>query len=246
MHLFDPALLAASDGIVGASAPLACGFALAAQRGGRGRVAVAFFGEGAANQGMLLESLNLARVWRLPVVFVCKDSGLAITTRRADSTGGDLVRRARAFGLPAEKVSGRSIRCVWRSSRRAVRRARRGKGPTFLLCRVHRPDGHFLGDPLLRAVHDPTGQARELLPPMLRALRDPVGARTTHRVAGMGTVGIAVLVAARELLLARWFDPLRRARRSIPRDVAAQIDEDVSAEVAEVRRALLDGSVDRA
>ncbi len=153
-------------------------------------VAVAFFGEGAMNQGMLLEALNLARVWNLPVVFVCKDSGLAITTRRGKGFAGDLVRRARGFGLDAERVSGRDVRGVWRAARRAVRRARRGGGPTFLLCRVHRPEGHFLGDPLLRAVHDPVGQTRELVPPMLRSLRAADGARTVRRLAGMSDVAV--------------------------------------------------------
>lgn len=246
MHLFDPARLAASDGIVGASAPLACGFALAARHRRTEHVAVAFFGEGAANQGMLLESLNLARVWRLPVVFICKDSGLAITTRRRDGSAGNLVRRARGFGLRAEKVSGVDVRRVWRKAHRAIGRARRGKGPTFLLCRVHRPDGHFLGDPLLRAVFDPVGQTRELAPTMLQALRNPEGAGMTRRVAALSTVSTAILVAARERFLARFLDPLRRVRRSLPSDVAARIDEEVSAEVAEVRCAVLDRSTSHA
>lgn len=246
MHLFAPELLVASDGIVGASAPLACGFALAAQLRQTDGVAVAFFGEGAMNQGMLLEALNLARVWNLPVVFVCKDSGLAITTRRGKGSAGDPVRRARGFGLPAERVSGRDVRGVWRAARRAVRRARRGGGPTFLLCRVHRPEGHFLGDPLLRAVHDPVGQTRELVPPMLRSLRAAEGAPTARRLAGMSDVAVALLVAARELALARFFDPLRRARREVPNDVATRIDNDVSAETAHVRATVLAQGTTRA
>lgn len=93
MHLLVPDLLAASDGIVGSSGPLATGFALAAKRLRPGSVAVAFFGEGAANQGMLLESLNLAVAWNLPVLFVCKDNGWSITTPTRRVTGGDLVAR---------------------------------------------------------------------------------------------------------------------------------------------------------
>ena len=106
MHLFVPDLPSSSDGIVGTAGPYACGYALAALRRGTGGVSVAFFGEGAANQGMLLESWNLAVAWRLPVLFVCKDNGWAITTRSPAVTGGDLVERARGFGL----VDGRRLR----------------------------------------------------------------------------------------------------------------------------------------
>ncbi len=97
MHLFSKAHLAASSGIVGAEGPNAAGFALAAQFLRPGAISVAFFGEGAMNQGMLMESLNLASVWSLPVLFVCKDDGWAITTQSERVTGGELNdTRARA------------------------------------------------------------------------------------------------------------------------------------------------------
>ena len=89
MHLFAPERLAASSGIVGSSAPIAAGFALAAKRLRPGRVGVAFFGDGALNQGMLLEALNLAVAWSLPAIFVCKDNGWAITTRSSSVTGAE-------------------------------------------------------------------------------------------------------------------------------------------------------------
>ena len=84
MHLMSQPHLAAASGIVGAPGPLACGFGLAARHAGRGAVAVSFFGDGAVNEGMLMEALNLAAAWRLPVVFVCKDNRWAVSTRSAD------------------------------------------------------------------------------------------------------------------------------------------------------------------
>ena len=97
MHLFSKEYLAASSGIVGAEGPAAAGFALAAQYSRPGAVAVAFFGDGAMNQGMLMESMNLASVWNLPVLFVCKDDGWAITTQSVKMTGGDLNQRAQVW-----------------------------------------------------------------------------------------------------------------------------------------------------
>jgi len=116
MHLFSPEHLAASSGIVGASGPAACGFAFAAQHLRPGKVAVAFFGEGAMNQGMLMESMNLASAWSLPVIFVCKDNGMAITTPSNEVTGGDLLKRARGLGTHAISVDGTDVNAVWRAA----------------------------------------------------------------------------------------------------------------------------------
>ena len=136
MHLFSPTHLASSSGIVGASAPTACGLALAGRRLRPESVAVAFFGEGAVNQGMVMESFNLAVVWRLPVLFVCKDNGWSIFTRSTDMTGGDLLTRAAAFGLAVSRVNGTDVGSVWRQAGTAIAAARRGGG--------HNPDhgGH--------------------------------------------------------------------------------------------------------
>jgi len=150
MHLMSRDHLAAASGIVGAAGPLACGFALAQQHLRPDRVAVAFFGEGAVNQGMLLESFNLAACWALPVIFVCKDNGMAITTPSPKVTGGDLIARVRGFGIPASAVDGSDVDAVWTAAGEAVRRARGGGGPSFLLASCVRPDGHFLGDALVR------------------------------------------------------------------------------------------------
>jgi len=231
MHLFSREHLAASSGIVGSSAPLACGFALAAQHLRPGRVSVAFFGEGAANQGMLMEALNLAVVWELPVLFVCKDDGMAITTMSANVTGGSLLARARAFGMPAEKVDGGDAELVWRAAARAVARARSGGGPSFLLARCHHPEGHFLGDGLLRQLDRSPRDLLRQLEPTLRALGRSPGVALPGRAIGLaGVVSPLVRVASRRLFAPR--DPLDVAAWRLPREVAANLDSRATAEVA--------------
>jgi acetoin:2,6-dichlorophenolindophenol oxidoreductase subunit alpha len=131
MHLFSREHLAASSGIVGAPAPLACGPGFAAQQAGDARVAIAFFGDGAVNQGAVMESLNLASVWRLPVLFVCKDNRWAVTTRSSAVTAGGL--RGRAVGMPVRRVDGTDVVAVHSVAAAAVTRARHGGGPTFVL-----------------------------------------------------------------------------------------------------------------
>ncbi len=127
MHLFSPNLLAASSGIVGSSGPAAVGFALANHRLRPGKIAVAFFGEGAANQGMMLESFNLCAVWKLPVMFVCKDNDLAVSTISSGVTGGYLIERATAFGLRAVEVDGSDVEEVWRLTYPEIIKLRKGE-----------------------------------------------------------------------------------------------------------------------
>lgn len=131
MHLFSPEHLAASSGIVGATGPLASGFALAAQYLRPENLAVAFFGEGAMNQGMLMESLNLAVIWKLPVLFVCKDNEWAITTRSRSVTGKDLIERAKGFGMPALEVDGTDVEAVWHAAGRGWKRQEAERAPFF-------------------------------------------------------------------------------------------------------------------
>src|SRR5512137_2711929 len=126
MHLFSPKHLAASSGIVGAAGPFAAGFAMAAQYLRPGNIAVAFFGDGAMNQGMLMESLNLAVAWKLPVLFVCKDNALAIATESPKVTGGHLLERATGFGLKAVEVDGSDVEQVWMVANEEISRLRGG------------------------------------------------------------------------------------------------------------------------
>jgi pyruvate dehydrogenase E1 component alpha subunit len=241
MHLVAPEVLAVTDGIVGSSGPTACGMALAARSRGGDAVAVAFFGEGAANQGMLLESLNLAVAWRLPVLFVCKDSGWAITTRSRRVTGGSLVRRARAFGMPGVDVDGWKIEVVTAAAKRLVERARAGAGPGFLLARVYRPGGHFAGDPMLRLVRDPLHEGALVVPGLLAAARATPGAAGRARARAGGDVVSRLAVLAWQHVRGD-SDPVTYARRHLTPAVSQAVDARVSREVDtvldEVRAAL--------
>jgi TPP-dependent pyruvate/acetoin dehydrogenase alpha subunit len=149
MHAADPALgILGGNGIVGAGMPIAAGAALSAQLDGRGAIAVAFFGEGASNNGSFAETLNIAAAWKLPLLMVCENNLYAEMTPFADTTGQpDVALRAAGYGLPGEIVDGNDIEAVVEATGRAVERARKGDGPTLLELKTYRWGGHFEGDP---------------------------------------------------------------------------------------------------
>jgi len=236
MHLLSRSDLAFSTGIVGSSAPMAAGLALSAERLRPGSIAVAFFGDGAANQGMVLETLNLAVVWNLPVVFICKDNGWAVTTRSSRLTGGTLVGRARAFGMPAVAANGKDVRSVWKASGAAIERARRGGGPTFLLLNCSRPRGHFEDDPLVRVVRHPR-ELLEMLPGLVAKARQQEGGPWA-RMRSMGAMTRTLLRMAIDQMVIRW-DPLPRAARRLPADIANGLAERARAEVTSAVQAAL-------
>jgi len=185
MHLFSPEHLVASSGIVGASGPAATGFALANHYLRPGKIAVAFFGEGAANQGMLLESFNLAAVWKLPVMFVCKDNGQAVVTQTSKVTSGNLMDRARGFGLRAIEVDGSNVEEVWAVIYREIPRLRNGEGPIFVHATCIHMEGHFLGDQILRFAHPSIKQMMKLTAPLLKALTQLKGASLGERAGAL-------------------------------------------------------------
>ena len=131
-----------SSGSVGHGAPLAAGAAWALARAGGDRVAVSVFGDGAVNQGALLEAFNLAALWQVPVVFICENNLYATTLPVGASVAGSITGRAEAFGIPAESVDGQDPEPVYAAVARAVARARAGQGPTFLEFRTYRFHGH--------------------------------------------------------------------------------------------------------
>lgn len=148
MHLFDPATHFACSGIVAEGMPAAVGQAMAFQRRGTDRVAVAFVGEGAANQGAFHESLNMAALWKLPVVFVIEDNDWAISVPRAIATSvPSNADRAASYGMPGERVEDNSVEAVYAAAGRGVERARAGNGPSLLEVHTLRLWGHFEGDP---------------------------------------------------------------------------------------------------
>lgn len=148
MHVADLELgMMGANGIVGGGPPLVCGAALAEKRAGKGRVAVAFVGDGGSNQGTTLESLNLAKIWDLPAIFVVEDNGYAeATSSKYSIAAKSNAERARGFGLPAVRVDGHDFFAVHEAAGEAVERARSGGGPTLLDCQVNRYFGHFEGD----------------------------------------------------------------------------------------------------
>jgi pyruvate dehydrogenase E1 component alpha subunit len=213
MHLFSKEYLAASSGIVGASGPAAAGFALAAQNLRPGSVSIAFFGEGAMNQGMLMESMNLASVWKLPVLFVCKNDSWSITTESAKMTGGDLNERARGLGIPAVEADGLDVMEMWKASNEAIERARSGRGPTFLHARCVHLEGHFLGYQLKRIIRSPLKEMPDVAVPLTQSFLKRGGASLQERIKGVRTVLSAVSSTLRDSRRNSTDDPLFLARR---------------------------------
>lgn len=147
MHIADLSLgIYGANGIVAAGAPWAAGAAWVALQEGTGRAAVSFFGDGGVNQGILHETMNLAAIWNLPVVFVCENNGYAVTMPSERSTAGSIVSRAASYGMTAESVDGMDVEVVLEAARRAVARARAASGPTFLECRTYRFVGHHTAE----------------------------------------------------------------------------------------------------
>ncbi len=135
-----------ANAIVGGSAGIATGAALSAKMRGSDQVAVCFFGEGALGQGLLYEEMNMASLWRLPVIYVCENNFYNEYTHFRETTAGELLGRPKAFDIHTEEVDGQDLRAVYLTAQRLVERARRGEGPSFLLCHTYRFHGHHVGD----------------------------------------------------------------------------------------------------
>ena len=135
-----------ANAIVAGSAGIATGAALSAKKRGSGQVAVCFFGDGALGQGVLYEVMNMASLWRLPVIYVCEDNQYNEYTHFSETTAGGIGARATAFDIPVEDVDGQNVWEVYQAATRAVARARERGGPTFLNCHTYRFHGHHVGD----------------------------------------------------------------------------------------------------
>ncbi|MFX0099107.1 MAG: thiamine pyrophosphate-dependent dehydrogenase E1 component subunit alpha [Candidatus Hodarchaeota archaeon] len=207
MHLFSKEHLIASTGIVGAGGPAAAGFALSFQYKKTKNIAVAIFGEGACNQGMLLESMNLASAWNLPVLFICCINDWAITTRSCDVTGGNLVERARGFGIDGVEVDGLDVEAVWNAANSAIKKVRKKSKPFFLLAKCVHMEGHFLGDPLLQFHKTPMKSFGEVGGPLFKSLFSTKGARIDKRMGGMAKV--LSLIGKSRAQMKKGTDPLK-------------------------------------
>jgi TPP-dependent pyruvate/acetoin dehydrogenase alpha subunit len=147
MHIADHANgNLGANAIVGGSAGIATGSAFSAKMLGTDRVSVCFFGEGALGQGLIYEVMNMASLWKLPIVYVCENNLYNEYTNYAEVTAGSIPKRAEAFGIPAEEVDGQDVVAVYEATCRAVEKARRGDGPSFILAATYRYHGHHVGD----------------------------------------------------------------------------------------------------
>ena len=161
MHIADLSKgMLGANGIVGAGAPLVCGAALTAKTLKTGGVGVCFYGDGASNQGAVLESYNLAKIWNLPMVFVAEDNGYAESTASSWSVGGSQVGRGTGFGMPAREVNGQDFFEVYEAAGEAIERARAGDGPSLLHMKLTRFYGHFEGDAMTYRAADEVALAR--------------------------------------------------------------------------------------
>lgn len=152
MHVADLSKgILGANGIVGGGFAIATGAALAISLLGNDRVAVAFFGDGAANQGVFMECLNVSSLWQLPLVFVCEYNHFCEFTPTATVTSGDIVDRARAFKIPCEVVDGNNVVAVFNAAASAITWARSGKGPAFIEARTYRIQGHLESEDLFLA-----------------------------------------------------------------------------------------------
>lgn len=167
MHLFKPEIgVMGTVGIVGGGIPLSTGLGLAMQMQKTDRVAVSFFGDGAANNAAFHESLNLAALWKLPVIYVCENNLYATSVSVARSTSvADIGVRGASYGIPGVTVDGNRVDDVYAAMEQATARARQGVGPTLIECKTYRIRGHFEGDDSLYRTKEETAQAR---------LRDPI------------------------------------------------------------------------
>jgi TPP-dependent pyruvate/acetoin dehydrogenase alpha subunit len=149
MHVADPKLgILGANGIVGAGMPIAVGAAYASRVRESGQVVACFYGDGAANQGACHEAMNLASLWRLPILFVCEHNGYAeMTPQRLHAPVRDLAVRAAAYEMPGVSVDGNDVLAVLAAVEPAAARARGGEGPTVIECKTYRIRGHFEGDP---------------------------------------------------------------------------------------------------
>lgn len=147
LHVSDPATCnLGTNGIVGGGIPLATGAAMTERNKGSKRVAACFFGDGALNQGIVFEVMNMAAIWSLPVIYVCENNGYGEYTAIEDVAAGKLVGRGEVFEIPSVMLDGMDVVTVREATREAVERARAGGGPAFLIFNTYRYGGHHVGD----------------------------------------------------------------------------------------------------
>ena len=210
-----------ANAIVGGSTGIATGAAFSAKARRTDQVAVCFFGEGALGQGLLYEVLNMASLWKLPVIYVCENNLYNEYTHFSEVTAGDIGARAAAFGIPVEDVDGQEVLAVHAAAARAVARARSGEGPSFLLCATYRYYGHHVGDVDRAYYRSREEEAR------WKAERDPI-ALLGHRLVADGTVDEGELERIERQVVEEVAGAVEHAVAA-PFPDPAEVDEDVYA-----------------
>lgn len=218
MHITHPKSgVMVTTGIVGSSMPIANGLAWAAQLRGDGRVTVAYFGDGASNIGAFHESLNLASVWKLPVIFVCQNNEWAEHTALAKCTSVDRIAdRAAAYGMPGVHVDGNDVFDMYAAARTAVDRARAGEGPTLIEAMTYRFHGHVFGD--ADGYMDPERKARAVADdplPRFRAQLIAGGIASEEQLGAMEAEIEAQLDEAVEFALSSEFPGIEELDRDV-------------------------------
>ncbi len=169
MHYTDPRVgLIGENAIVGAGVPIAVGAALSAQMDGGDRVALTFFGDGAVNQGLFAEAINLAAIWQLPLILFCENNLYSEMTPIASMTRTSLSKRVEGYGIPSAQVDGNDVEAVYDVTRAAVERARAGGGPTFVEAHTYRLLGHMIGDSEIYRSKAEVAEWREQRDPLKR------------------------------------------------------------------------------
>jgi pyruvate dehydrogenase E1 component alpha subunit len=224
MHIADPATgNLGANAIVAGSAGIATGAAFSSKFLKTGRVAVCFFGEGALGQGVLYEEMNLAQLWKLPVIYACENNMYNEYTHYSESTAGELMARPAAFGMAAEEVDGQDVEAVYAAAQKQVERARRGEGPAFLLLNTYRYHGHHVGDvATLRAIYRPKSEEEQW-----KSERDPI-ARLVDRLIASGAADRASLEAI-ERELAAEMDQAVEFAINAPFPATDKVDQDIYA-----------------
>lgn len=218
MHVADVSKgILGANGIVGGGLAIATGAAFAAKLEGKGRVAVAFFGDGAANQGVFMETLNISTVWQLPMIFLCENNLYGEFTPSRTVTAGKLVDRARAFGIACTVVDGNNIEEVWRATTEAVDRARSGGGPSYIEAMTYRFRGHMEAERELLA----GGKYREQEEIDSWQQRDPI---KLLRARLASAAGVSTVTQIEQRVAARVNDAAAFAEASEPAEAALPVE----------------------
>jgi pyruvate dehydrogenase E1 component alpha subunit len=193
MHIVDYSLgILGANGIVGGGMPIATGAGLADRVLKRDAVTMCFFGDGAANQGVLLESLNLSAIWGLPVVYVCENNHYTEWMRTEEITAGAIADRAKPFGVPSGQVDGNDVLAMRDAAAEAVERARRGDGPSLIEADTYRQHAHNEGEEVFSGPYRPAEEMESWLG------RDPIPRYRAHLVASGVTTDEALDAIAQQ------------------------------------------------